>query len=83
MQRLIVPLTLACLAKTANASDDLVLDMEDPWTIAAIVILSVLGLLLLVRMCMGMISISMESEVSGPEEVVVQLATTAPAQTRA
>ena len=75
MQRLIVPFALVgtCLAETTQSSDDLVLDLQDPWTIAAIAILSILGLLLVVRMCMGMVSVSVETQVTGPDEVVVEL----------
>ena len=81
MQRLIVPFALVgtCLAADAESSNDLVLDMQDPWTIAAIVILSILGLLLLMRMCMGMVSLTVEAEIEAPEEVVVELTPVAPA----
>ena len=78
MQRFILPLATlgTCLAETQPTSDSLVLDLQDPWTVAAIVILSLLALLLLARACMGVVSVSVEAEVTAPEEVVVELAGT-------
>ena len=66
-------LVIAPICAAAETSDDLVLDLEDPWTIAAITILSLLGLLLIVRACTNLFSITVETETTAaPTEVVVE-----------
>lgn len=55
-------LALACALPTARASGDSIFDTQDGWSIAAIVMLSMLGALILTRVCMAFVSCQMDDE---------------------
>ena len=57
MHKLILPI-LICGA----VADDFTIEIEDPWTIASITILSFMFLLGLIRISMACISVSIETE---------------------
>ena len=66
--RAILLTSLVCGADAADYS----IDMSDPWTIASIVILSLLFLMFLVRIAMTFFSVSIETEAPPVPELEMQ-----------